>query len=355
VSRILLVHCLRVRSMKVEQTNESGTFLAGALKAVAASDGTDNESQHDAHDGRDDAEKREDDGGERDSDDRKEEPRKIPPAAVRRTSNHSHKSKQQSRFPHPKKSSVMSRAPFPGPMSRGPPPPPYAPPPYGYPGSSGPYGHPPPPHYHPHHHPHMQHHMQPHMQQHMQPYSGQPYPGPPPGMNGRGHSNYHPHHHYAPPPYSGMAPYHHPMPPSYSMNSSDSVSSKGSKNSKKKRTIDGVHETGMALPHIAYTFRRTESTSSSTSTVTAGNNTSSETQRTDDSPHKRDRSNDLPALNMDGMVFDDHETVPSRQRPRYHHRDFSADASTASSLSVGGLSMSSYDGARGTFLGMPVL
>jgi ABC-type Zn2+ transport system substrate-binding protein/surface adhesin len=182
-------------------------------------------------------------------------------------------------------------------------------------------------------------------------------------------------------PYPSMAntaPFSHGMPPYPTMTTSDSVSSISSKGSKssKKRTIDGVDTstTMTSLPANGgpgpYSFRRTDSNSSTTSTVTAGNNTSLESHMTDDSPQqKRDRSNELPPLNMGNMGFDEHhhghhhphnhhphqqqqhnheDGNNKSQRARYshHHRDYSADASTASSLSAGGFSLSSYE--RGT-------
>ena len=144
-------------------------------------------------------------------------------------------------------------------------------------------------------------------------------------------------------PYSshGM---HQPYP---NMQTSDSasISSKGSKGSK-KRTIDGVHDNGGMVPMgpSGYAIRRTDSSSSATSTVTAGNNTSSDSHLIHDSPHsKRDRSHDLPPLNMGGIGLDDHDR---HRRSRHHCRDMSADASTTSSLSVG-LSLASYEGHRG--------
>lgn len=237
------------------------------------------------------------------------------------------------------------RGPFP-PMGRG-----YGgPPPYGYPGGN--YG-PPPSHYHP--HPHM-----------MQPYNngpGGPYTGPPGGMKG----NYHP-----PMPYGG-GPGSYGMPPTYpphhgmnqqflhSMNSqsdSNSISSKSSMNSKKKRTIDGMHNPSKKIP-TAYAFRRSDSNSSSTSTVTAGNNTSGETHHTEDSMHLHPkRSNGCEAamssLNMGGgmMFANEHHRTSIHQgqskgqmKQHYHRRDYSG-ASTASSLSVGGFSLSSYERGR---------
>ena len=203
--------------------------------------------------------------------------------------------------------------------------PPYGPPPYAFMGSS--YGHPPP-------------HFPPHMGM---PYAGAPFPGGP-QMKGPN---------YPPPPYGpsmyGMPPPYQPngMPSSFgSIGPSDSasVSSKGSMNSKKKRTIDGVHGNAM---QPSFSFRQTDS-SSAASTMTTGNNTSMETNESGDSQQKRDRSgSSLAMLNMDGMVFDDKHQDKSRP---HHRRDFST-ASTASSLSVCGLSLASYEGQqRGKYI-----
>ena len=247
---------------------------------------------------------------------------------------------------------------------------PYGPPPYGYPGGNGPYG-PPPPHYsHPHHHPHAPHpHMMPH------PHYGGAYGGPPPphaggnrganGNNGGGGQGYPGHLAYGvgPPPY-GM----YGMPPSYPPNNcggmpslnSDSASvssgrSKNSKTSQRKRTIDGIQAGnnnihGHAdLPPSAYQFRRSDSNSSSTSTVTASNNTSMDTHHTSsdsaaDAGIERSGSNDFLFNNPNSNNNDDARKSNNRG---YHRRDYSA-ASTASSLSVGGFSLNSYEGPRGT-------
>lgn len=153
-----------------------------------------------------------------------------------------------------------------------------------------------------------------------------------------------------PPSYSGISQYPHHQygrsGPLYNSNESViSASSKSSKNSKKKRTIDGIH-CDSRLPSSAYAFRRTDSTISSTSTTTAGNNTSTDTYLTEDSPHKRDRT-DYPPLGTASMSFEDHDHAREKNHRRYHRRDFSTDASTTSSLSAGGFSLSSYDASRG--------
>lgn len=244
------------------------------------------------------------------------------------------------------------------------------PPPYGgYPGGN--YG-PPPPHYHPpphappSHHPHM---MPPH-------YNNGPYAGPSGGMKG----NYHPSMAYGGPgpgPY-GMAPYppiHHGMNPTFQGSNmslaqqpsdSNSISSKSSMNSKKKRTIEGLqHHPHSKLP-TSYSFRRSDSNSSAASTATAGNNTSTETHHTEDSHHPRSHRHhqhhpkrstsceaDLSTLRMGGSSGSSvlngnndrrHRTTirAGQQKPHYHRRDYSG-TSTASSLSVGGLSLSSYE------------
>ena len=204
---------------------------------------------------------------------------------------------------------------------------------YGHPGNG--YGHPPGPHYHP---PHHLGQMPP-----MPNYGGNHYSqGLPPMHNPHSMSYYGNNY-----PNAGPMSYtNHGMPPSYpnmQMSDSASISSKGSKGGK-KRTIDGVHDNGGMVPMgiSAYSIRRTDSSSSATSTVTAGNNTSSETHLiSHDSPHsKRDRSDDLRSLNMGGIGLDDHHR-PSHQ----HRRENSADGSTTSSLSVG-MSLASYEGTR---------
>lgn len=160
---------------------------------------------------------------------------------------------------------------------------------------------------------------------------------------------YPPHPHYHGPPY-GMPPTypHQPssMPPSYpSMTASSdsaSITSKSSMNSKKKRTIDGVH--GSFPP--TYTFRRTDSNSSSASTLTTGNNTSMETAQTDGSQQGRDSSDSVSVLNLENMAFEDRSYNHDTSNHSFHRRQNSG-ASTASSLSVCGFSLASYEG-RGT-------
>lgn len=147
---------------------------------------------------------------------------------------------------------------------------------------------------------------------------------------------------------------HHPMQPyppgsnqAGSSVTSDSASitstkSRGSKsgkstNSRKKRTIDGVHEDG----HVsAFSFRRTHSSASTSSTVTAGNNTSGETPNlTSDNSLK---GGELPPLLSRGEIENDQQIGQVRRHRRNH-----SGASTASSLSVGGFSLSSYEGRPG--------
>jgi hypothetical protein len=173
---------------------------------------------------------------------------------------------------------------------------------------------------------------------------------------------------YAHPPHmysyhGGPMQHHHQQPrapvSSFPSSSDDTASigsnkSKGSKSGKstsstshKKRTIDGVDQRlNVSAPPqgmtSAFTFRRTHSNASTSSTVTAGNNTSTETPLlTDDSPQKA--RNHLPPLSSRP---DHHGSISMLQddshKQGYHRRDFSA-ASTTSSLSVGGLSLSSYE------------
>ena len=213
------------------------------------------------------------------------------------------------------------------------------PPPYNYPGGN--FG-PPPPQYH-NHHSHL-----------MPPYNSGPpggsYPGPPPSMKGAYHPNM---------PYGAPGPYGIPpqYPPHHGINhnyhnmnlhsDSNSISSKSSMNSMKKRTIEGMHNESKKMP-TAYNFRRSDSNSSSTSTVTAGNNVGIESHRMESSLQistKSSNGGDGRNSHSDGNVFqkDHHKAVIHRgPEQRYHRRDYSA-ASTASSLSAGGFSLSSYE------------
>lgn len=200
----------------------------------------------------------------------------------------------------------------------------------------------------PHHHPGQQSYGAPpsapfHPSQHPN-FGAGPYGHPPPHM--------YPYH-------AGPIQHHHqhyqprvPIPSSSEDTASiGSTKSKGSKSgkstsssSRKKRTIDGVDpRLNIGAPPqgmtSAFTFRRTHSSASTSSTVTAGNNTSTETPHlSDDSPHKA--RNHLPPLSSrpDYQVSMNDDS----QKQGYHRRNFSG-ASTTSSLSVGGLSLSSYE------------
>jgi hypothetical protein len=215
-------------------------------------------------------------------------------------------------------------------------------PPYNYPGGN--FG-PPPQQYH-NHHSHM-----------MPPYNNGPhggaYPGPPVSMSMK--PNYHPSMPYGAPGSYGIPPQYPPhhgngMNHNYhNMNlhsDSNSISSKSSINSKKKRTIEGIHNDSSKISS-AYNFRRTDS-NSTTSTVTAGNNVSIESQRMEPSLHihsKASNSEEGRSSNSDqSLLLNNHHKVSNHRGPeqRYHRRDYSA-ASTASSLSAGGFSLSSYE------------
>eukprot|EP00535_Pseudo-nitzschia_heimii_P003002 CAMPEP_0197194148 /NCGR_PEP_ID=MMETSP1423-20130617/28701_1 /TAXON_ID=476441 /ORGANISM="Pseudo-nitzschia heimii, Strain UNC1101" /LENGTH=1009 /DNA_ID=CAMNT_0042647521 /DNA_START=111 /DNA_END=3140 /DNA_ORIENTATION=+ len=241
--------------------------------------------------------------------------------------------------------------------SRGPPP--------------GPYPHPHAHHYYsgnpgaPHdhfrgpHHPHHYHQMPP------LPHPGQPghyggrnglyahppnmsgRPGPPPGYHPNGYGG----------PYPGPLPhmgYHGaPPPPSYhgsqQASDSNSISSSRSKRSnkshssngsRKKRTIEGFHDRtkDKSVP-LSYSFRRTNS-SSSNSTTTASKTMD---QSIAESPNKRERSssrasNYLPPMSRSANIFEESDRPPLQ---RSHSGN-----STASSLSGGGFSLSSYEGSK---------
>ena len=180
------------------------------------------------------------------------------------------------------------------------------------------------------------------------PYGGGGGPqGPPYGM-----PQYPPQHHGG-----GMNPNFGGGVPNANMlmaSSNDSISSMSSMNSKKKRTIDGIHHNNK-MP-VPYPFRRVDSTTSSTSTVTVGNNTSSETHQTEESgSNKMNRTNShdeaIGSLNMDSMMFGNNDRGRSKgaaPKPSFHRRDFSG-TSTASTLSVGGFSLASYERGNGTY------
>jgi hypothetical protein len=214
---------------------------------------------------------------------------------------------------------------------RGPPPSHYhqMPPPLPHPsqtglygGPSGPYCHPPsmagrpgpPPHgYHP-------------------GAYGASYPGPPPpvGYHGGQHS-YYP---------ANVNSDSSSISSSRSKRSSKSQSS--SNESRKKRTIEGIDEKKdkSNLP-LAYSFRRTNSSSSNSTLTTAKNTVDHSTNF--GSPHKQSErassrnSNYLSTMEQTSNIFDGERG----------HRRNNSGTSTASSLSVGGFSLSSYDGPRG--------
>lgn len=134
-----------------------------------------------------------------------------------------------------------------------------------------------------------------------------------------------------------------------STKSSKERNKKERKNATKKRTIEGIHHHENGLQQQTYPFRRTESNTSSASTVTAGNNTAVSAEAShisEASPSKRERSSEHhphhSLVNVNSNSFDGND---GSQNP-FHQRNFSA-TSSASSLSVGGLSFNSYDGPRG--------
>ncbi|KAG7360071.1 hypothetical protein IV203_035170 [Nitzschia inconspicua] len=237
-------------------------------------------------------------------------------------------------------------------MHRCPPPPhghggPYShPPPVYYSGGSDYRGHPPPSHYHQ-MHPPLSH-----------PGQSNHYGGPNgPYMPGRpgphSHHGYHPSGYGAPYPgplvgYHGGPSSHYPTNGNSDSNSISSSRSKrsnksqsSSNGSRKKRTIEGVEgKTDKSNLPLAYSFRRTNS-SSSNSTLTTAKNTTDHSSMLD-SPHKQpDRASSrnssyLAALEQSSNIF---------ESERGHRRNNSG-TSTASSLSVGGFSLSSYDGPK---------
>ncbi len=163
---------------------------------------------------------------------------------------------------------------------------------------------------------------------------GGPYPGPPPPMG----------YHSGPPPQS----YHSSQQNSDSNSISSSRSKRSHKShsstgSRKKRTIEGFHESNKdkSVP-LSYSFRRTNS-SSSNSTATASKTVD---QSVAESPNKRERSSSrsaqyLPPMSRSTNIFDESDR-PALERSN-------SGNSTTSSLSGGGFSLSSYEGSRGMF------
>jgi hypothetical protein len=95
---------------------------------------------------------------------------------------------------------------------------------------------------------------------------------------------------------------------------------------------------------LAYSFRRTNS-SSSNSTLTTAKNTTTDHSTIVDSPQPKhengpsrsSNTNHLPPLPHSNNIF---------ENERGHRRSHSGD-STTSSLSAGGFSLSSYNGPKG--------
>mmetsp|Transcript_10481 Transcript_10481/g.24887 ORF Transcript_10481/g.24887 Transcript_10481/m.24887 type:complete len:1021 (+) Transcript_10481:96-3158(+) len=245
--------------------------------------------------------------------------------------------------------------------SRGPPPGPYHPPhaPHQYLNYNG---NPAGPHDHHYRAPHPHHYHQmpplPHPGQshyggrnghygHPPNMPGRPGP-PPPGYHHSGYGGHYP----GPPPPMGYHP--GPPPPSYhssqqpsdsnsisSSRSKRSTKSHSSEGSRKKRTIEGVHDGSQDIKSVplSYSFRRTNS-SCSNSTTTASKTAD---QSMTESPNKRERSssrdsNFLPPISRSSNIFDE------RERPT--HRRSNSGNSTTSSLSAGGFSLSSYEGSK---------
>lgn len=101
----------------------------------------------------------------------------------------------------------------------------------------------------------------------------------------------------------------------------------------KKRTIDGISDLShQPLPSHAYSFRRTDSSCSSTTAATNNNlNNSLSTDNSRDDLSPVNEESELPALNVDGMGIEDRHIYPSA----------SHDASIASSFTIGDISMTS--------------
>jgi hypothetical protein len=142
------------------------------------------------------------------------------------------------------------------------------------------------------------------------------------------------------PPHPGMNPnFHNGNPINVSNNNMNNPSVMSSMNSnnntRKKRTIEGIHS-GHPINFNPYAFRRTDSSSTATSTV-AGNNTSTETN-----------DGSIPTAKNNNSSRQQQQQQQQQQpqvRQTRHRRNYSG-ASTASSLSVGGFSISSYERSK---------
>lgn len=227
-----------------------------------------------------------------------------------------------------------------------------APAPYGGPPPSYAYGGPSGP---------SSHDLYGHPQYQMSAMQGYGAPGAPYGHPGFGTGPYsHPPPHMY--PYQGVPMHQQRYPFSAFMSSSEDTASLGSSKSKssksgkssssrkKKRTIDGVDQTMNANPHpgnlsSAFAMRRVHSNASTSSTITTGHNTSTDTPNLTDSPQKQ--RNQLPPLSSRPDYNGPASMHEDYHKQGYHRRDFSG-ASTTSSLSVGGLSLSSYE-TRGMY------
>jgi hypothetical protein len=173
-----------------------------------------------------------------------------------------------------------------------------------------------------------------------------PYGGPMPyGMHHGGHGGYGP-----PPHHPGMNPFHNgnPINVPNEMNPAAAAAMAASMNARKKRTIDGLHSANMNsinnntnMNYNPYAFRRTDSSSTATSTV-AGNNTS--TEATEDSIPTTGTNNNNNNSSRGQPPLAQQQQQQARP-PTRHRRNYSG-ASTASSLSAGGFSISSYERSK---------
>lgn len=164
-------------------------------------------------------------------------------------------------------------------------------------------------------------------------------PGPPPGY-AHGYNGAYPTpapmpmgYHGAPPPYPQNKG-SHLMSQSSDSNSIASSQSRSTKNSRKKRTIEGVHSTKEKNPPVAYTFCRTDSSASSSTIATAANNTESHSM-SEESPYKRERTSSPSSTKRISL-----SSTNIFSEDQFIRRSFSHTSST-SSVSVGGISMSS--------------